>query len=154
MNLTRNTLAVCAATLAATIGVIGANHATAGYEPAPMPTGHIVPAAAVRVLDTRNGDTLPHTIAPEAARPPWANVAVVNVAVIDPDTAGFVTFWNCDGPPPEVAHLNYTTAPITSGMAYAPLGAGGVICAVSTGGGGLVVDVQAWTVTAQTPVLP
>ena len=105
-------------------------------------------AEAVRILDTREGDTVPHRITGVDV-PNWTNlVAVVSVAVIDPTEPGYLTFWDCVGEPPEVAHLNYEAGGITSSMAYAPLGAGGVLCAVSTGGGELVVDLQAWTAVA------
>lgn len=140
------------ATIAATITAVTLTAATqAGAENTTVPTLSAAPVvvlpAAERLLDTRDGDTLPHLI-DSASRPSWATVAIVNVAVIAPDGPGYVTFWNCDGPAPEVAHLNYGATDVASGMAYAPLSADGTMCAVSTGGGDLVVDVQAWTAAA------
>jgi hypothetical protein len=142
---TKTLTASIAATLAA-VTLTASTQAGAEARPDPILGGAqvLVLPVAERVLDTRNGDTLPHSI-DSASRPVWATVAVVNVAVIAPNGPGFVTFWNCDGPPPQVAHLNYGANDVTSGMAYAPLSADGTMCAVSTGGGELVVDVQAWT---------
>lgn len=132
--------------------VFGANAvATAGNANAPS-TMWVLPEA-VRVIDTREGDALPATIAPGVAgRPVWATVAIVHVAVVEPTAPGFLTLWNCDGPAPDVAHLNYGAGAAASGMAFAPLGPGGELCA-HVGGGGtadVVVDVQGWTMPATT----
>lgn len=143
------TLVVAVAAAAVAVSLTIATQAAAQdraliFTPAPVATL----GEAVRILDTREGDTLPHRI-DDVDPPHWTNlVAVVSVAVIDPAEPGYVTFWDCVGEPPEVAHLNYEAGGITSSMAYAPLGVGGVLCAVSTGGGDLVVDLQAWTAVA------
>ncbi len=76
---------------------------------------------------------------------PLGNVEAVslNVTVVDPVAAGFVTVYAC-GDRPLTSSLNYTAGQIVPNAVLAPVSSDGEVCFYSSADAHLVVDVNAW----------
>ena len=76
---------------------------------------------------------------------PLTNVDAVslNVTVVDPVAAGFVTVYPC-GDRPLTSSLNYTAGEIVPNAVLAPVSASGEVCFYSSADAHLVVDVNGW----------
>ncbi len=122
--------------------------------------GGVVPA---RLADTRAGgqtiDGFFAGIGPSAAGGtvevgvlgrggvPEAGIAavVVNVTVVDPAAAGFVTVWPTGGARPNASNLNFAAGQTVPNLVIVPVGANGRISlSSSSASADLLVDVQAW----------
>jgi subtilisin family serine protease len=125
------------------VDVAGALGATAvGVEPA-------------RVLDTRSGDgagpvaARSVTVVPVAGRvgvPPGAVGVVLNVTVVEPSAAGFVTVFPCvgdgGGVAPEASNLNFVAGQTVPNAVVSKVGDGGAVCVFSSVDTDLLVDVN------------
>lgn len=133
------------------IGAVGAEAINAdGTIPTLSSTAYL--REARRVVDTRAGDTLPAAL---TGVPPWADAALVSIAVVNPTGDGFVTLWDCDGTPPPVAHLNFTRDDVVeSTFAVAPLSPADELCVFASADTDVVVDVQGWTRLQSSYYLP
>ena len=117
-----------------------------------------------RLLDTREGlgaplapttPTTPVTI-PVASLPvsgalgraktiPAAVSAVaLNVTVVNPSAAGFVTVWPCGQPRPNASNLNFEAGQVVANGVIAPVGDDGSVCAFSSVPADLIVDLSGW----------
>jgi hypothetical protein len=76
--------------------------------------------------------------------PEGATAVSLNVAVVNPDNAGFVTVWPCGGPRPLASSVNYGAGEIVPNGVVAPIGENGSICFFSLVPTDLVVDVSGW----------
>ncbi len=79
----------------------------------------------------------------------------LNVTVVDPSEAGFVTVYPC-GQRPLTSNLNYTTGQTVANAVITPVSADGTICLYSSAGAHLLADINGWfaTGTGLTPVTP
>ncbi len=104
------------------------------------------PQGAVSVLKQPYGDLLVKLAG--AAGVPMDGVSAVslNVTVIDPVAAGFVTVYAC-GDRPLTSSLNYTAGQIIPNAVIAPVSADGAICIHSSSGADLVADINGWFAT-------
>jgi hypothetical protein len=86
-----------------------------------------------------------------------ANVGAValNVTVVSPDSAGFVTVYPCDVARPLASNVNYTAGQIVPNGVIAPVSANGEVCIFSQADTDVVVDLAGWfpggAFTAATP---
>ena len=82
---------------------------------------------------------------------------VLNVTVTEPDGAGFVTSWPCDGAQPNTSNLNFTTgASVANAVSRAGVSADGKVCLAASASAHLIADATGWfpagAVQAITPV--
>jgi hypothetical protein len=124
----------------------------------------LLPVDPVRALDTRAaGGNLGaggvKVVDLSAAVPPGATAAAVNLTVDQAAADGYLTAWDCSGPPPNVSSLNYEAGQPRGAATVVALSASRSFCVYSYAATALVVDVNAaYTAgggqrfTPQTPV--
>jgi peptidoglycan hydrolase-like protein with peptidoglycan-binding domain len=76
--------------------------------------------------------------------PANAIAAAINVTVVSPTAAGYITVWPCGVDRPVVSTINFAAGDIRANGAIAPLGAGGALCFYTHAPTDLVVDVVGW----------
>jgi hypothetical protein len=105
------------------------------------------PTVPYRALDTRLAGG-PRTAAvvevgmPRA--PASARAAAVNITVVNPSAAGFVTVYPCGPAPPLASNVNFVAGEVVANGALATFDAGGDVCLVVMVPTDLVVDVDGW----------
>ena len=117
-------------------------HSTSG-------NGRLVPRTAVRLVDTRPADALAAgqvlqipVIGDGKARAGTTTVAL-NVAVDDPQRAGFLTVYPCGTNRPWAANLNFAAGQTISNEVMVQPGADGMVCVYTTSPTQLIVDLNA-----------
>jgi CubicO group peptidase (beta-lactamase class C family) len=87
-------------------------------------------------VDGANGEltTIPTTI----------GAVALNVTVVQPSRAGFVTVWPCDVARPLSSNVNYTSGQIVANGVIAPVSAAGTVCLYSLASTHVVVDLAGW----------
>ncbi len=80
-------------------------------------------------------------IAGRGSVPAGAPAAVVNVAAVDPDAAGFLTVDGCNTPRPNASSLNYTTGVNGANELVVQLDADGELCVYTSASTHLILDV-------------
>jgi hypothetical protein len=106
--------------------------------------------APSRLFDSREGARLGPAgmveiqVTGRAGVPAGADAALLNVAVIEPDDAGYITLWPC-GARPRTSNLNHAPGTLVrANNALTQLSPDGTVCAFSRAGADLVVDVNGW----------
>lgn len=105
----------------------------------------ITPVAPQRRFDSRAGSRLAageQRVLPGLVTDGHAG-AIVNVTVVDPAAAGYVSVYPC-GPQPEVSNVNVAAGATTANMAVLLAGAGGEVCVFSSVATDVLIDVEAW----------
>ncbi|MEY2444328.1 MAG: hypothetical protein QOE00_908, partial [Ilumatobacteraceae bacterium] len=111
--------------------------------------GRLVPRTAVRLVDSRPNDAL---VAGEVLQIPvigagkaaTGTIAVaLNVAVDDPQRAGFLTVYPCGSARPWASNLNFVAGQTVSNEVMVQPGVDGMVCAYTTAATHLVVDLDA-----------
>lgn len=105
-----------------------------------------------RLLDTRGqrrlvgGEVRRVKVAGTAAVPSGATAVTVNLTAVGAAGPGFLTAWDCAGPPPVVSNVNYAGPAPEPNAAIVPLSPGGDMCVYSHAAADVVVDVfgHAW----------
>ncbi len=122
-------------------------------------------AAPARLLDTRPGEitadgqfvgggpqgaasTLELPIAGRAGVPATAGSVVLNVTVVDPTAAGFVTVYPCGVTQPTASNLNFVAGQTIPNAVVTKVGAGGKICLYTNAPTGMIVDVAGYFASA------
>jgi hypothetical protein len=111
--------------------------------------GHLVPRTAVRLVDTRPDDALtadqvlriPVTGAGRA--PADTTTVALNVAVDEPQRAGFLTVYPCGTDRPWASNLNFVTGQTISNEVMVQPGTDGMVCVYTTAATHLIVDLDA-----------
>lgn len=123
-----------------------------------------VGATPRRVVDTRDGTggrsgrvtpstplTIPVTGAPvtlpdgsSATVPDGVGAVALNVTVVDPVAAGYVTVWPCDVARPLASNVNFRPGARVANGVVAPVGADGSVCLYSHEPSDIVVDLAGW----------
>jgi hypothetical protein len=111
------------------------------------PTSGLDPLDPVRVLDTRRaGGRLAAggTASVDLSKvvPAGAGAAAVNLTVDGPAGDGYLTAWDCDGPPPNVSSLNYTAGAPRGAATVVGLSASRTFCVFSYAATDLIVDIS------------
>jgi hypothetical protein len=110
--------------------------------------GRLVPRTAVRLLDTRPDDAL---VAAQVlqiqvvgdGKAAAGTVAVaLNVAVDDPERAGFLTVYPCDASRPWASNLNFVAGQTVSNEVMVQPGDDGTVCVYTTAATHLIVDLD------------
>jgi subtilisin family serine protease len=105
------------------------------------------PAVPYRALDTRlaGGPATSAVVEVGMPRAPAsARAAAVNVTVVDPSAAGFVTVYPCGQAPPVASNVNFVAGEIVANAALATFYAHGDICLTAMVPTDLVIDVDGW----------
>ena len=109
-----------------------------------------------RLLDTRNGIGAPKCrlrpgevvrlqVAGNAGIPgSGVTAAVLNVTVVDPQQAGFVTAFPCGTAPPEVSNVNFVSGQTVANLATVRTDADGAVCFTSSVASHLLADPVGW----------
>jgi len=127
------------------------------------PGSGFVAGVPARVLETRSGQpvgtvdgqqenvgVLPAgsvtevQIAGRAGVPADAVAAVLNVAVTEPQAAGFLTVFPCGAPQPTASSLNHEAGQTIANMVVAKLGVDGKICVFTYAPAHVVIDVDGY----------
>ncbi|MBI5088288.1 MAG: hypothetical protein HZB15_05355, partial [Actinobacteria bacterium] len=133
-----------------------------GYFPAGSSFQSVVPA---RLLETRSGlstvdglfagqgpvpatGVVQLTVANRGGVGVSANAVVLNVTVVQPTGAGFVTVYPCGGAVPNSSSVNFVAGATVANAVVAQVGAGGAVCLFSNVATHLVVDVNGWFATS------
>jgi hypothetical protein len=130
------------------------------YVPAGSDLGTLVPA---RLLETRTGPgnttvdgeyqafgkVGPNWAAFLVVRhrggvPSGAQLAILNVTVVSPESAGHITVYPCAEPRPNASNLNYTPGQVVANSVVAKLDPQGLVCVYSLGKTDVLVDVAAY----------
>ncbi|MCU1394285.1 MAG: hypothetical protein JWM34_2713 [Ilumatobacteraceae bacterium] len=72
-----------------------------------------------------------------------AGAVSLNVTVVDPDGAGYLTVYPC-GTPPTASNLNFTAGQTVANAVVAPLSANGEVCFASNVATHVLADVNGW----------
>ena len=157
MNRNLLTAGLTAAVVAAlTTAVVGY---AAGGNPDDMTAAPIaVLSEPSRVLDERVTGPTDRVTLPD--KPWWATAVYVNVVVVDPAAAGYLTMWDCVDMP-DISHLNFTARATESNFVAVPLAAlppaqrdaehrlaSDDICIYTSTPADVVVDLIGWGQTA------
>jgi hypothetical protein len=137
--------------------------AAAGNEPA------LTAVDPARLLDTRPAATvdgqfanigrlgadteLPVRVTGRGGVPSDATVAALNLTVVDPTGAGFVTAYPCGSPKPNTSNVNFTPGQTVANLSIVKLSTDGRVCFVSDKPTHLIADVTAFS-TAAAPFSP
>jgi hypothetical protein len=120
-----------------------------------------------RILDTRNavgtpkakvgaGRTLSLTIGGVRSTPASASAAVLNMAVVDAQVAGFATVYPCGQPIPDASNLNFAAGQTIPNLVISRVGDGGKVCVTTTAEIDVLADVAAYFpagASGYTPIL-
>ena len=102
----------------------------------------------VRALDTRNGAKVAAGSVTELqitganGIPAEATDVVLNVTIVDPATAGFVTVYPCGEARPNTSNVNFEAGQTRSNGVTVKLGATGKVCVYTSTGANIIVDVN------------
>ena len=78
------------------------------------------------------------------AIPAGASAVALNITVVGPSAAGYVTVWPCDVARPEASNLNFVAGSIVANGVIAPVGASGSVCFYSNQPTDFLVDIAGW----------
>ena len=117
-----------------------------------------------RLMDTRgslggatvgSAETRNLTIRGTAGIPAGATAVALNVTVVNPSAAGFLTVWPADAPRPDASNLNFVAGQIVPNMVTVGLSASGAISLFNARGAtDVIVDVAGWYDGSLHPLTP
>ena len=76
--------------------------------------------------------------------PASATAVALNVTVVDPAAAGFITVWPCGVDRPLASNVNFTAAGVVPNGVIASIGSEGLVCFYAQAELDLVVDIAGW----------
>ena len=80
----------------------------------------------------------------ETSIPSAVRAVALNVTVVNPEAAGYVTLWPCGTTRPEASNLNFEAGQVIANGVLAPVGRDGSVCAYSSVPTDLLVDLAGW----------
>lgn len=101
-----------------------------------------------RLGDTRStakmlaGQTVEWRVVGATSAPAGTTALALNIAVTEPETAGFLTVFPCGSPRPWASSLNFAAGQTVSNHVTATVGTGGTICVYSLSDVHVVIDVE------------
>ena len=105
------------------------------------PAGMLMPASPLNVA-VHNAAL---TISGSSQLVPFAaTAAALNVTVVNPQAAGFVTVWPCSATQPVASNLNFKAGQIVANNVIAPIGTSGSVCFYSNVPTDIVVDIAGY----------
>jgi hypothetical protein len=142
---------VCFFTSAATHLVVDVN---GDYAPG-RTAGYMESASIERLVDTRlpagptagakvpAGQTIEVTVAGHAGVSAESTAVTLNVAVVDPDSIGFLTVFPCGGTLPLASNVNFAAGQTVSNAVTTAIGTDGKVCVYTLATAHIVVDANA-----------
>jgi hypothetical protein len=125
------------------------------------PASALVPLSPARLLDSRPSDTIDGKFANfgrllanktieldvvgRGGVPGDASAVTLNLTVVDPDAAGFITAYPCGGAKPNTSNVNFAIRQTVANLSIIKLGTGGKICLNSDANTHLIADVTAYS---------
>ena len=76
--------------------------------------------------------------------PSTAGTVALNITVVAPDAAGFITVYPCDAPRPLASNVNYVPGQVVANGVIAPVSASGEVCVYSQAATDVIVDLAGW----------
>jgi|GEM_PF-1279075 len=76
--------------------------------------------------------------------PTGATAAALNVTVVSPSSAGFVTVYPCGVTRPLASNLNYVAGDVVANNVIAPIGSDGSVCLFTQSNTDIIVDIAGW----------
>jgi hypothetical protein len=76
--------------------------------------------------------------------PSTASAVSINVTVVSPDSAGFITVYPCGVTRPLASNVNYTAGQVVPNGVIAAIGSNGKVCFYSSSTTDIIVDVAGW----------
>ena len=76
--------------------------------------------------------------------PMTTSAVALNVTVVNPAAAGFVTVYPCDVPRPLASNVNFVAGQVVANGVVAPAGSNGEVCVYSLSATDIVVDLAGW----------
>jgi|TARA_B110000238_G_C16124450_1_gene438608 hypothetical protein len=95
-----------------------------------------IPIAGVSTTTSSGTATIPSSL----------SAAALNVTVVNPGAAGFVTVYPCGESRPLASNVNYIAGQVVANGVVAPVGANGDVCIYSSMPADIVVDLAGWFV--------
>jgi hypothetical protein len=90
-----------------------------------------------------------------ASVPAGASTAALNITIVDPASAGFLTAYPCGTAKPNTSNVNFTAGQTVANLSILKIGDGGKVCLVSDQPSHLIVDITTFDTGAGTaPPLP
>ena len=80
----------------------------------------------------------------DAQIPLSATAVALNVTVVNPEAAGFVTVWPCSAARPNASNLNFVAGQTVANNVVAPIGDQGNVCFYSSQNADVIVDVSGY----------
>ena len=80
----------------------------------------------------------------DAQIPLSATAVALNVTVVNPEAAGFVTVWPCSAARPNASNLNFAAGQTVANNVVAPIGDQGNVCFYSSQNADVIVDVSGY----------
>ena len=80
----------------------------------------------------------------DAQIPLSATAVALNVTVVNPEAAGFVTVWPCSAERPNASNLNFVAGQTVANNVVAPIGDQGNVCFYSSQNADVIVDVSGY----------
>ena len=80
--------------------------------------------------------------------PATATAAALNVTIVNPVKAGFVTVWPCSVSRPLASNLNFVPGQVVANNVVAPIGNDGSVCLYSNVETDVIVDIAGWFSTS------
>lgn len=94
------------------------------------------------VANLRADDVVNVTVAGTAGIGADATVATLNVTVVNPVAAGYLTVWPCGTPRPLTSNVNFAAGQTVANMVMTGIGADGTVCASSNVDLDVIVDAE------------
>jgi titin len=76
--------------------------------------------------------------------PDDADAVMLNLTVVSPETAGWLTVFPCGSPQPLASHVNYQAGQTVANAVLAKVGAGGKVCIYTSAATNLIADVNGY----------
>jgi hypothetical protein len=90
-------------------------------------------------------DVVEVAVSGRAGVPSDASSVALNITVVDPDGAGFVTAYPCGAAKPNASTLNFRAGQTVANLTLTKIGAGGKVCITSDRAAHLIADVTAFS---------
>jgi hypothetical protein len=94
------------------------------------------------VANLRADDVVDVTVAGTAGIGADATVAMLNVTVVNPVVAGYLTIWPCGTPRPLASNVNFAAGQTVANLVMTGIGADGTVCASSNVDVDVIVDAE------------
>ena len=108
--------------------------------------GKLMPEAPLTITVTNLAVT--SALGTATTIPATIDAVALNVTVVNPDAAGFITVYPCDVTRPLSSNVNYSAGQVVANGVISPVSADGTVCVYSLTPSDVVVDLAGWLPTS------